>query len=515
MGQWTDRIRNHRVWGILEAVGPSLDQALERQGLAPDAIDSIERLRSVLSFCGKRLAAIDAGLVVPTTLEALTSNLTNLKTAVDTFVAGGDVVQLNNANGAADAILNNLAVVLSPTTVDDLTSLSESAARYYTTLQQNLKEAQAFQQSLSAKANTNEQRIAAIETTLTNEQQRLSALITEYQTQFSTAQDKRASDFSASQNEQLTKFTAAFNELQAQFSTAQNTRETAFSEFQRASSDKVAALVTDANAQLSTSNQHYEEVLTANSKSYEDRLGELQKEYSDKAVEILALMEKNKKDVENLLGVIGNMAVTSGYQKTANSAKRMMFFWQFLTSISLVGLISVAILTAFPSLGPEGNHGALSAVSTQSPSPPSVSGTTRNSDGMKAENKMESKTVSSLSEPVTENAFYHGLATRIFLALTFGIFAGYAGRQASHFMGIERKNRKLALELEALGPFIEPLSADEKSQFRIQVGQRSFGVPEKEEEHKGDDPVTVLDLLKSKELRDALLDLYNKSKKSG
>lgn len=104
-------------------------------------------------------------------------------------------------------------------------------------------------------------------------------------------------------------------------------------------------------------------------------------------------------------------------------------------------------------------------------------------------------------QPHSDADFYQGFLTRVFLSITFGIFAAYAGRQASRFFDMEQKNRRLALELEALGPFIEPLDKAERDKFRVQIGDRSFGVPDTElGKPKEDDPVTALSVLKSKEI---------------
>lgn len=97
------------------------------------------------------------------------------------------------------------------------------------------------------------------------------------------------------------------------------------------------------------------------------------------------------------------------------------------------------------------------------------------------------------------------MATRIFLSLTFGIFAGYAAKQASNFLEMERKNRKLALELEALGPYIAPLAKDKQDEFRIKIGDRSFGVHDNNtDDSKSDDPVTAYDLLNPKQLGEVI-----------
>ncbi len=518
MSQWVDRIRTHLVWPLLESIGPVLDKALEREPIGPEQIDSIERLRAILAFCGKRLAAADPILVFPSALEGMANAFTQLKVHVDAFVASGDVSQLPLANAQADSALANSVSVLGAATADDLTVISAAAASYRTTLEAHLKGALAVQVALAEQAKANEAKIAALEASLTTEQQRLANLITEQQSQFSAAQDKRATDFAAMQADYLAKHTAAAAEQQTQFSSDQDARKSIFSEFQRTSTEKVATFVTNATSQLEQHNKDYTSKVEDFTKNYSDNLAEIQKGYAKKAEDILQEMEGNKKRVEDLVGIIGTDGVTYGYQKVANQARRMLYLWQGLTSLSLLGLISVAILTAFPAVG-EMVFGVSLNGRPQVILEAQVSKGVNDPKDKAVATKVDAKVGTAATpqlESSPEMAFYHGLATRIFLAITFGIFAGYAGRQASNFMSVERKNRKLALELEALGPFIEPLSADDQNKFRIQVGERSFGVPDNEaghDKHKGNDPVTMWDLLKSKELRDAFLDFYNKAKK--
>lgn len=109
---------------------------------------------------------------------------------------------------------------------------------------------------------------------------------------------------------------------------------------------------------------------------------------------------------------------------------------------------------------------------------------------------------------ISDSAFYQGLATRIFLSLTFGVFAAYAAKQASHFLEMERKNRKLALELEALGPYIAPLDKDKQDEFRIKIGDRSFGMHDNDLNLlKSADPVTPYDVFNPKELGELAISL--------
>lgn len=42
-------------------------------------------------------------------------------------------------------------------------------------------------------------------------------------------------------------------------------------------------------------------------------------------------------------------------------------------------------------------------------------------------------------------------------------------------MESERRNRKLALELEAIGPYLAPLPEERQLEFRLALGDRTFG----------------------------------------
>jgi hypothetical protein len=59
MSPWDERIRGHRVWTEMATLGPAIDQSLSVEGITPDSILDLERLKAVLTYCGKRIAAAD------------------------------------------------------------------------------------------------------------------------------------------------------------------------------------------------------------------------------------------------------------------------------------------------------------------------------------------------------------------------------------------------------------------------------------------------------------------------
>lgn len=496
MGQWIERINTHPIWDELKSLGLAIDNAAAREGNDAAVVDGLERMRTVLAFCGKRLAATDPVLVDPRSLTGLNNQLAVARSEIDAYVTDGVASHIITANVRADEALLTLPSILTPITSDDLTVINESISSYRMTLEKYLQAALAAQQKVKQASEANEAKITALDEALTAEQQRLATLVLDYQTQFSTAQDKRASEFSSALTEQQTKYAASSADQQTLFSKDQDARNSEYAAAQIANQEKFSALITGYTQKLKDQDKNFAEKLAIAAKKHEDNLELLKTGYADSADNILKEIELHKKDVEKLVGVIGNLGVTSGYQKVANLARVMLFIWQGVTVVALGGLIFIAYQMAFPT------STISMSVATE------VSKTTTLVAGKKLPEASSQLLAQSAQTPSSDSAFYQGLATRIFLSITFGIFAAYAARQASHFLEMERKNRKLALELQALGPYIEPLEKDKQDEFRLKIGERSFGVhDDNSSKQKAGDPVTAYDILKPKELGEVLANL--------
>ena len=119
--------------------------------------------------------------------------------------------------------------------------------------------------------------------------------------------------------------------------------------------------------------------------------------------------------------------------------------------------------------------------------------------------------------PLVEGSFtWEGFAGRVFVSLTVGVLAAYAISQADKYQQVERRSRKLALELEALGPFLASLPTEKQDDFRIRVGDRSFGTTDDLiDSHTTDSPKSVLDVaFKSKELSALIVNIIKATKGS-
>jgi FtsZ-binding cell division protein ZapB len=431
MSQWTERVRDHQVWNQLTALGPAIDEAIAREGNDPTVVDGLERLRSVLAFSGKRMAAIDPFLVHLTPVDGVASYLEKALIEVQAYNADGNAGHIKNANAHADLVLSNLAQLNSLITQDDLTVISEAAAAYRATLEKYLKDASTLRQLLQGEVDTLRTKLNELTTELSAERQRVSSLTSEFQSQFSTAQEARGREFTD----------------------AQTTRQ-----------DKFGALIADYNEKLTEQNADFERQKEAAIQNHAEELDNLKNQYEESAKSILNEINNHKAQVEKLVGVIGNLGVTSGYLKTANHARRTLWFWQLLTVGALGGVIVVAY-KAFV--------------------------------------------------PLVQGEFtWESFAARVFLSLTVGVLAAYSANQADKFLEIERRNRKLALELEALGPYLAPLPQQLQDKFRVDIGDRSFGHQDASLGHRADkSPATLVDALqKSKDLREFVVNIIKASR---
>lgn len=486
MGPWDDRIRSHRVWTEMATLGPAIDQSLSVEGITPESILDLERLKAVLTYCGKRIAAADPLITVPQPLDSIASSLQAINNALGAFIANGESSHIVVANQNADAVLPPLSQIPGVYSPEELGSLVEATSEYRALVRKALSEARQEVEQLNSLAEegqaklkeTSDGELAKLQSRLDNysaefgskldsiqanlaqlasslqiEQQKLSQIATDHQGQFSSAQEARSKEFSESLRAVNESVTRLITDYQSQFSSAQDARsaENTAAELarQKAFNDTIAEFI----KKLAEQDAEFTKQRTAFVLASETDLGTLVSDFKVKGTEIVDDLEKKQTYVEKLVGVIGNLGVTSGYLRVANQSRWAMWLWQAATVGSMITLSIVAYKTLH---AVEGQNGQFSWVS---------------------------------------------FAARVLVLLSLGVIAAYSGIQGDRLFTEEKRNRKLALELEAIGPYLAPLPVEDQNKFRIQIGERSFG-REPDLQFHGKSPTSVVDLANSKELRE-------------
>ncbi len=441
----------------MRSLGPAIDLAFEVKEMAPEAAAGLERLRAILAFSGKRLAAAEPLITAPGPLDEIAAGLSAAREELERFASNQNVGHINSANANADRVLTPINQIPGAYSPEELGALVSTATDYRSFVDQNLSQIRKTFDGFSPTLETLRTKLAELGASIQNEQQKLAQTATEYQGQFSAAQEKRNQEYTDALRTAQQDLTKLVTEYQAQFSSGQDTRSKEFTEAQGVRQAQHNEIINDYSKRLSDQDSEFAIQRNEMVRTFEQQLEALNSNYDVRAKEILGHVQEQKEHVEKLVGVIGNLGVTSGYLRTANRAQKAMWFWQALTVSAMVALSILAYHTL----------------------------------------------------PLLEDSKGHfnwgGFAGRVLLLVSLGIIAAYSGSQADKLFVDEKRNRKLALELEAIGPYLAPLPTDEQHKFRIQIGDRSFG-----REHEIDSkvhrksPVSALDLLNSKESKEVL-----------
>jgi hypothetical protein len=297
------------------------------------------------------------------------------------------------------------------------------------------------------------QTASSLSTEVQNERAKLSQVLSEHQGQFSTAQEARNKEFSEALRTGQQELATLRSEYQAQFSTGQDIRSKEFTDAQGLRQTKFNELLADYEKKLSAQDAEFTQERSKLLEQKQNALETLILEFSNDARNVLSDIQKKREDVEKLVGVIGNLGVTSGYLRNANSARLAMLIWQGVTVASLIALVVVAYIT-------------LSVLDLK--------------DG---------------------HYNWEAFAGRVLLLASLGVLAAYGGSQADKQFIEEKRNRKLALELEAIGPYLAPLPEEEQNRFRVKVGELSFGQDDRDHLVHRKSPVSMVDVLDQSEAK--------------
>ncbi len=292
--------------------------------------------------------------------------------------------------------------------------------------------------------------------TVQKEREQLATIITDYQRQFSEGQEKRNQEFATALLTAQQELSRVTSEHQSQFSTGQDHRSSEFVAVSNQQNSSFKEMIQSFRTTLLEHEAAFSKDEAELRNATVQRTGELHQQFSDKAKNILGDIEADRVRVEKLVGVIGNLGVTSGYLRAANHARYTMWMWQVVTIASMISLSIMAYKTLY------------------------------------------------LLGETTGPFNWGGFAGRVVFLASLGVIAAYAGTQADKLFISERRNRRLALELEAIGPYLSPLPEEEQNKFRIQIGERSFGQEDVISGGGEKSPATLLALLGSKEGKQVL-----------
>lgn len=435
----TDRITTHQLWATQQTLRSTLDELLALDSLPPDTVEPITRADTVARFVASKLAALDPLLVPLQPLNDLNNQINSANNELRSYLTNKNPGHLTNTTTYLDAALVATAQLLPITSSNEAEALREAVTSIRRAAGQHLRYLDEELKPLTATIANLTTRAAQVENELSTTRQQLTNLTAGFQEQFSQAQELRR-----------TEHTNKIKELTDANATEQQRLSETVDDLITKLDDEHAGLTAKQTARAQT----YEQELTA---AFQQATATITK--TTQAT--VATIEDQRMQAERLLGVIGDTAVTSGYQKTANEARILARVWQVLTVLAMGFLIWIAY-NAFL--------------------------------------------------PIVKGTFsWEGFAGRVFVTLTVGVLAAYCARQGDKQSETERANRRLELELQSIGPYLLPLSPERQEELRALIAERTFGHHQLAASEPS--PASVIDLLlKSKEFQELLTTVVKATK---
>src|SRR5882724_727311 len=252
MSEWTSRIKDHRIWKILETLGPAIDKSVALPDVSPESLEALGRLKTVLTFVGRRLGGIDPLLLRSGSLDSIASAVETQKSEVDTFISDRNFEHLKSANISADTALTNLVELPGASTEEEGVALVQSMNSLRTGWEERERASTSARKQAEIQIKELFSSLETLRSHVEAERVKLLALNSDQTKSFSEAQDTRSKAF----NETILKLqdnaANTATEQQKQFSSAQETRNSQFTALQAEYTKKLADQDADSTKQRET-----------------------------------------------------------------------------------------------------------------------------------------------------------------------------------------------------------------------------------------------------------------------
>ncbi|MDX9688069.1 hypothetical protein [Halopseudomonas formosensis] len=298
MTQLEDRIKEHPALTRAEEMRTLLD-TLDEADWSTETREGLHRIRRVVDHFVQQLAAADPELTSLQALKSIEQQLAKAKQELTQYKNNKNANHFANANTAADSVLSSLRSLWVPVADFDLDQVREAIGSFRKSVGQNARYAEQELARTREDIEAIRQEAVAIKEALKEQKSRIDSVISEFQSQFSKAEESRRTEAFAALKEEEEKL-----------------------EHLRAS---------------------YEESFDSSVSAAGVRLEEAAKSLEARASSSVDSVENLKEKAERLVHVIANTGMVGGYQRVANEERRVGRFWDAVSLLSLAGMVLFAV----------------------------------------------------------------------------------------------------------------------------------------------------------------------------
>lgn len=459
MSEWTDKFTAHQIHSSLQTLDAALNEVEALEENEVTSLEAIDRLKQVQRLVVTSLSSVDPNLVSEERLNTLDALIRQQIDQINNYKSNQNVAHLAGANSSADNVLTQLVSIPIAKTPEEVDGLREAVTSLRRSLGQHARNLETEYEKFEQQFNDVNRRFTEFTSEITSQKARLDTAISQFQQQFSEAENTRRSEYSQevktirdelknmldSAKQEMSSLTT---NLTSQFDTAEDKRQETYKTEYESTSESLKEVLDTGKTKLAELIAQHKESFSALTTEVKDSRKALEADYSTKVQEYLDQLDLRKGEAEKLVQVIGNTGMVGGYQKLANQARLSGWIWQGVTFVFLVGLIVFAIIAFHSTIQGDFRFGVFGA--------------------------------------------------RAFVAIAFGIGAAWAAREAEKHQNVERSSRKMELELASISPYLALLPEPTQFEVKKELAQRFFGQIEPVVEGKTDKQTTgsALDLLR-------------------
>lgn len=214
MSRWSDGFKSHAFWSTFNSLKSTFQDESFYAGQDAQILSEISRLHKVISYIESYLEQVDTELTPRSSLDGLTSPITNVLQHVAAFKSNPSISYLTTANDFADTAIVFVRQMPMSNNANDKKAIAKSTLSYIKSTEDQLKKVSDF---IDVEIADKTDKILGVEKEVSSTKTELSNLKTKLDTVEQTIQKQTAefnNQFQLSEKSRLDKFTLLETKLE-------------------------------------------------------------------------------------------------------------------------------------------------------------------------------------------------------------------------------------------------------------------------------------------------------------
>lgn len=431
MNRWSEQLKNHPVHEAINQL--EVWVSTEFDDISEEELSERNRFMKVIGLHKEVLQDIDADIIPFNQLDGLNKQLRTAQiwNQAHSYSENNNIAHLKAANDHLSTLLTQLCLLIPLVENERDSSKRDDTESFEYGFRALIKKKEALEQELTKLKVDIEKYGSDVAdlTSITEERKKeTDAALSQWQQQFSDAQDKRSDNFNDWKNgiEKETKKTTT-------------------------------TIISNTDKEVATFKEKIEVTLD-----------QLESDSNTKHKAILELYELASGD-----------SISGGYAQTANKERSQSNFWRFISYVFIIAAV-VWLYTAYQQSGITLVNQPSEVINQPAQEMFDLKDTSKVENRGAIEEVTRDKVVNNITEEKNseKSSTSRYLWQHILLSfsltgvLLFG--AGYAARQAHSHRSTEQKTRWFALQVKALDPYISSMSPDDQRDLKKQLADKFF-----------------------------------------